>query len=168
MSDFVHNRHTIRLRGYDYSQDGYYFVTICTHEREWLFGEIIDGQMKLSSVGDVVNQVWRLLPSRFDIELNQFQIMPNHVHGIIVLTGNSMGREDRAPTLGQILAYFKYESTKQINCRGGVFPPQTFNKIWQRNYYEHIIRNEKEYWAIRKYIIDNPKNWDNDTENMLN
>ena len=173
------NRRSIRLKEYDYSQSGAYFVTICTHDRECLFGEIIDGQMALNDAGKMIDEKWQELKTRFpNIELDEYAIMPNHFHGIITLNfkivgaGSSCpdettespcdsGREDRAPTLGDIVGYFKYQTTKQFNAT----PDIGIIKLWQRNYYEHVIRNEDELNEIRQYIIDNPAKWDTDEEN---
>jgi putative transposase len=201
MSNDLPNRQSIRLRGYDYAQEGLYFVTICTHNREHLFGEIKNGKMVLNDVGMIVESVWRSLPNKFPVALHGHQIMPNHGHYIAqIVDGHEKqsGGKIPAPTLGQMIAYFKYESTKQINNYVGVGfsdpstsrppglnknPPDSnkylcnpirkwqvnhglFTKIWQRNYYEHIIRSEKEYWVIKQYICDNPENWEKDVENV--
>lgn len=197
------NRKSIRLSGYDYSQNGSYFVTICTQNRINLFGEIVGAihespdmihespVMKLNEMGKIVGSVLKTLPKRFPIVLNEFQIMPNHVHMVIQIVGagvtppvingheNRIGHENRAPTnndvragysrptLGNIIAYFKYQSTKSINSfyRTGGNIPALYPKIWQRNYYEHIIRNEQELYKIQKYIQTNPQIWDRDRNN---
>jgi putative transposase len=166
----MYHRRSVRLKGFDYSQNGYYFVTICLQNRECLLGNIIQGKMMLFDAGLIVNEWWQKLPTKYlGVRLDEFIVMPNHVHGIINIdvgagysrpqTNNSInieGREDRAPTLGNIVAYFKYQTTKQYNQDGAI------RKLWQRNYYEHIIRDEKEYCAIKQYIQDNPKNWEDD------
>lgn len=177
------NRKQIRLKKYDYTQSGYYFVTLCTQNRECLFGEIVDGKMILNDVGDIVNTQWNGLLNRFhNIELDEFVVMPNHFHGILIIRSNNgrnggsdngrdNGSDNPTPTsLGQIIAYFKYESTKKINqyyararkprpniVGAGILPPHSIKKIFQRNYYEHIIRNENDLFAIRKYIEENPQ-----------
>jgi len=187
-----HHRKTIRLKGYDYSQSGFYYVTVYTQNRECLLGEIIDRKMVLNEIGEIVDKWWLEIPKRFNgIKLDKYQLMPNHIHGIIIINNRDNGRENRdngrenrAPTLGKIIAYFKYQSTKQINqylVGAGIIPPSGIipssgvtssesiipnnKKIFQRNYYEHIIRNENELNAIRQYIIDNPKNWAKDENN---
>ncbi len=184
--DFLYDRQSIRLRGYDYTQNGLYFVTICTHNRENLFGEIKNGKMVLNGVGKIVGYWWNTIPEKFPgIELDIHQIMPNHFHGIVIVGARSLRPIQKPPTLGQMIAYFKYESTKQINNYVGVgfSDPSIINssdpikkwqvnhgifaKIFQRNFYEHIIRNEKEYFAIKCYIKDNPKNWEHDVENIM-
>lgn len=191
MSIDLPNRQSIRLKGFDYSSNGHYFVTICTHNRENIFGEIKNKTMVLNKNGEIVEFVLNSLPRHFFVELIKFQIMPNHVHFIVQITNvinddgredrgsenQQCGREDRAPTLGRIIAYFKYESTKQIvKCVGaGIFPPDfirknqlnlPFPKIFQRNYYEHIIKNEPEYLKICWYIENNPQMWDRDRNNL--
>jgi|SRR3989339_268522 len=179
-----HNRKSIRLREYDYSSPGIYFVTICVHNKKYLFGKIIDGEMELNEFGKIIEQQWLLIPQRFNIiQLDKFIIMPNHLHGIIQIVGagfpcplqgfprpscgfprhkitayincDNNGRGNRAPTLGQMVAFFKYQSTKYIN----ILHQTPGAKLWQRNYYEHIIRNEISLNNIRTYIINNPNNW---------
>lgn len=110
-------RKQIRLKGYDYSQLGYYFVTICTQNRKCSFGNIANGEMILNQYGEIVDQIVKSLTKRFPINIDICQIMPNHVHLIIVIVGARFSRPivDFHPTLGNIIAYFKYESTKQIN-----------------------------------------------------
>jgi len=168
-------RKQIRLMGYDYSSSGWYFITICVQKHQCLFGEIIDGIMKLNGAGKIINRFWLKIPKRFkNVELDKYIIMPNHLHGIIVI--NDIGRENRAPTLGQIVAYFKYQSTKYINNMVGAGSPRPIHagsprpiqKIFQRNYYEHIICNEKSLNKIREYIRLNPKMWDRDRNNPEN
>lgn len=167
-----HHRRSIRLPGYDYSQAGYYFVTICCHGRQCLFGDIIDGAMRLNEYGEIVIDEWlRSSQIRQEIQLDEFIVMPNHFHGIVVI--NPVGANGRSPlpqsnkpimplmkpkSLSSLMAGFKSSVTKQINLIRNT--PGT--KIWQRNYYEHIIRNEKALDNIRQYIINNPLSWHND------
>lgn len=158
----VHHRRSIRLQGYDYSQAGAYFVTIVTWQRQFLFGEIVNNEMELSSYGEIVQKWWGEIPIHFpNVETGAFVIMPNHVHGIIFIlerrgtvsvpedndakeifqdnktSPNLQGGETpplhviRVPTLGQVVAYFKYQSTKEINT---VESAGTITKFWQRNY----------------------------------
>ncbi len=156
-------RKSIRLPGYVYSQDGWYFVTLCTQNRRKIFGKIVNGNVYLSPLGHVAN--WELAKLRVhfpQIILDQYIIMPNHVHVIMRIMN---GRENRAPTLGQIIAYFKYQTTKQYNDSVGAgfsSPNNRYIKLWQRNYYEHIVRDERDLNRIREYIQDNPKNWHRD------
>jgi REP element-mobilizing transposase RayT len=170
-----HHRRSIRLKGYDYSQQGAYFVTICTKNRACLFGEIQQGQMNLNDLGKVVNDTWGNLPNHYAyIELDTFVIMPNHIHGIILLSDILVGAIGAglkpAPTtatitkrqpLSEIIRALKTFSARRINAyRNTVGSP-----VWQRNYYEHIIRDEDSLDCIRQYIMDNPKNWQSDREN---
>ena len=178
----IHRRRSVRLRGYDYSQPGAYFVTICSWLRGSTFGEIINRKMELNEYGLVVEREWlNTIHVRPNIDLDQFVVMPNHVHVIVIINRRgevaspihniqqtlSMGGETpplHKPTLGQIVAYFKYMTTKQINMiRNTPGMP-----VWQRNYYEHIIRNEIELNKIREYIRDNPVRWAFDKNNPLN
>ncbi len=166
----IHHRRSIRLRGYDYSQAGAYFVTLCTHERACLFGAVEGEVVCLNEAGRVVQRAWDELPKNFPvIELDAFVVMPNHVHGIVVLNDGgaiSKGHKNlfevnRAPTIGEIVRAYKARCTRDINClRGAKGQP-----IWQRNYYEHIIRNESSLQEIREYIANNPAQWATDREN---
>ena len=182
-----HHRRSIRLKGYDYSQEGAYYVTIVTWRREFLFGEIVNQEMMLSPYGEIVQKWWEEIPVHFsNVEMGAFVIMPNHVHGIIYIldgrgaetaphdnvTQYALGGEtpplrafDGIPTLGQIVAYFKYQSTKEMNK---VENTGTGTKFWQRNYYEHIIRNDKDLQNKTDYIEANPRLWDEDDENPVN
>ena len=232
----LHHRHSIRLKGYDYSQSGLYFVTICVQKHECLLGEITNGEMILNEYGKIVNDEWQYLQTKYPhIVLCEYVIMPNHFHGIVAITdaipvgagsarpqirpnnfhcenngnndvvvgdlgdlgdlgagrprpyvfengdghpenenicfengnrdghpqnGNGAGEPVGAgeprpyvPTLGNIIGYFKYQTTKKINLPV---------KFWQRNFHEHIIRNEKSHQYIANYIVNNPAKWDND------
>jgi REP element-mobilizing transposase RayT len=155
----IHHRRSIRLRGYDYSQEGAYFLTICVQNRECLFGEIQDDLVNLNGYGNIVDQGWHQLPIRFNhVEIDESVIMPNHFHGIVVIHANTGGgtpsQQDR-PVLGEIVAYFKYQTTKRVNQLRNT-PGQ---KVWQRNYYEHIIRSEASLDRLRHYIRHNPQQW---------
>lgn len=199
-----HNRKSIRLKGYDYSQSGLYFITICCQDRKHRFGHVAQGQMILNEYGQIAHDQWFKLPTRFPhIELDAFQVMPNHIHGIIVLVnvgatlavaptdGNAhpdddararhhydahLKIDDRATarvaqtvaptvaptTIGDIVGAYKslvsnacLDIYKQKN--------RTMGKLWQRNYHEHIIRNDRAYQNIQRYIHDNPSKWDEDT-----
>ena len=159
----VYRRRSIRLKGYEYSQSGYYFVTLCTYNREKLLGRIKNERMRLNSMGKIVNEIWESISKHHAVGLDAFQIMPNHIHFIVVLKPgglNIKGGSRPAPTLGMIVGFLKSESTKRINK--SVWATRGSPGIWQRNYFEHIIRNEQEYWTIKKYIQDNPKNWEED------
>ena len=185
----IHHRRSIRLRGHDYSREGTYFVTICTHERECVLGEIKNGAMTLSGAGEIAKRCWDEIPGHFDnIELGDCVIMPNHVHGVIMIRDvprrDEVTRRDevisslqdvsvteprqtiikRAPTLGQIVAFFKYRSTKLIN----VVRDSPGERFWQRNYYEHIIRDGNDLDRIQKYIANNVAKWLEDKGNPQN
>ncbi len=180
----VHHRRSIRLKGYDYSQGRAYFVTICTRNRECLLGAVQDGKMVLNDVGHIVESVWQGLPNHFPtVGLDASVIMPNHFHGIIIVgaqfiapcrVGRSgyaptVGRDGKAdqegvmnhaPTLGKILRTFKAASTRLIR------KTTLAEFVWQRNYYEHVVRNERALNAIRRYIQVNPLLWAYDRENL--
>jgi REP element-mobilizing transposase RayT len=166
-----HHRRSIRLKGYDYSQAGAYFVTIVTWQRECLFGEIEQGKMVLNEIGEIVREEWeRTAVVRHNVELGEYVVMPNHVHGILVFVDDAVGATRRvAPTsqtlqprsLGAIMAQFKSIATKRINGLQNV----SGRLVWQRNYYEHIIRNEHDMDRIARYIESNPLRWVDDDEN---
>jgi putative transposase len=167
-----HHRQSIRLRDYDYSQEGAYFVTIGTHGRECLFGEVVDNTMILNEPGQIVQKWWQVLESKFSyIETDAYVIMPNHFHGIVVVVGAdprvcpNLGAHIGAP-LPKIIQWFKTMTTNEyIRYSKDNFEPSSGAKLWQRNYYEHVIRNEKALHAIRTYIESNPAQWINDPEN---
>jgi putative transposase len=218
-----HHRRSIRLKGYDYSQAGAYFVTIVAQNRAAFFGEIIDGEMVLNAAGEMVVAVWKSMIERFrNVELGIYVLMPNHFHAIVIirpfetgaisqtgatikvaptgnddsvgaglvpapvpgeenipLNGEDLGDErvtetkaaikaapTNSPTLGQIIGAFKsitkHEYIRGLDEKGW---PQFDKRLWQRNYYEHIIRNDREMDAIWRYIENNPVMWATDDEN---
>ena len=202
-----HHRRSIRLKGYDYAQAGAYFVTICAQGRECFFGEVVNDQVQLNDAGQMMESAWLDLPNRFPhVELDEFVVMPNHMHGIIVIVDRATddvgaglvpapkaitngATPDRAtpdgatpdgattrvaptaigPTLGDIVGAYKSITTDEyivgVKQRGW---PRFDRKLLQRNYYEHIIRNERELNAIRQYIQNNPLKWALDRDNPTN
>jgi len=159
-----HHRRSLRLKDYDYSQAGAYFVTLCTHERECSLGEIIDSEVKLSPVGNIVKKEWKKLSTRFsNVQWDAFVVMPNHIHGIIIFKSKDnvgatlvVAQTPRAgtspaPTVGDVIGMFKSLCVNQC-----IQNELKLGKLWQRNYYEHIIRNEKALYRIRQYIKNNP------------
>jgi len=170
----IHYRRSIRLKDFDYSQSGGYFITIVTYQRECLFGEIVDGEMRISPFGKIAHDEWfktKELRSNVELWEDEFVIMPNHIHGIVWIKSNdNIGAERRsAPTrprvvsgsLGAIIRAYKSAVTFAINemrATRGV-------PVWQRNYYEHIVRNQNELEQIYKYIQFNPIQWAKDEEN---
>ena len=187
----IHKRQSIRLQGYDYSQSGLYFITICCYERECLFGNIINSQITLNNFGELIKEEWlKSAEIRKEIELDEFVIMPNHFHGIVIInqeinrdfiknnveaSDNNVGANGRSPlrqeiqssppkismkpkSLSSLIAGFKSATTKKINMIRNT--PQ--NPVWQRNYYDHIIRNDESSTRIREYLQNNPLSWEND------
>lgn len=164
-----HHRRSIRLKGYDYSQAGAYFVTIDVQNGECLFGEIVNGEMILNEAGKMIDEQWNALRERFpNADLDVYQIMPDHFHGIIVILGMPvMALPDveeaalrKLPTLGDMIGAFKSITTHEyILGVGNKNWPRFSKRLWQRNYYEHIIRDEKDLDRIRNYIQANPANW---------
>jgi REP element-mobilizing transposase RayT len=206
----IHHRRSIRLKDYDYSQAGLYFITICVQNRECVFGKIADNKMILNKYGKIAYGEWLKTPDmRPNIQLDEFIVMPNHIHGIIVITDNDgdgggrgvlhtpLDNNDHTPrdentpcdhdhtplskggngengsdlgnrgvcntplrspsnTIGAIIRGYKSAVTKQIHELG------FSDAIWQRNYHEHIIRNEQSYQNIVDYIIHNPEKWQDD------
>jgi len=150
-----HHRRSVRLRGYDYSFAGAYFVTICALDRRCLFGSVSGGQMKLSSFGLVVVEELNRLAGRFaTVELDAWVVMPNHMHGFLLIADDKSPR----PHLGEVVAYFKYQSTKRINLLRGT--PGV--RVWQRSYHDHIIRNDRSLDQLREYVEENPRRWELD------
>ncbi|NEP12886.1 MAG: glucose-6-phosphate 1-dehydrogenase [Symploca sp. SIO2C1] len=175
-----HHRQSIRLKNYDYRQAGAYYVTICCYQKRCLLGEIIDGVMHPNLAANTVQAVWDSLPRHFRfIELDAFVIMPNHIHGIIVIKENdhniglkrlnskkfvtepSLAKGTQSGSLGAIVQNFKSVTTRRINRLN-----RNQGTLWHRNYYDEIIRNEEAYLNIRRYIRENALNWDDDEENI--
>ena len=203
----IHHRRSIRLKGYDYSQAGLYFITICCQNRAHLFGHVENGEMILNDAGKMVEQEWLKLPERFkNIQLHEYVVMPNHFHAILEIVGATLvvaPNNDAAPnndvmkkgqpqgiaptgiaptgivpteiaptgidptkkpkTVGDMVGAFQSIVTVEYirGVKQNGWTPFD-KKMLQRNYWEHIIRNENEYERIAKYITNNPKNWDND------
>ena len=177
-----HRRRSIGLRGYDYAQAGAYFVTICTQNRECLFGEVVDGAMHPNEMAEIVATVWNDLPQHYSgVDVDAFVIMPNHVHGIVILSGTtaSVGAgpcacsgagqpRGVAPTLSLPDVVHRFKSLTTARYRRGSaregWPPFA-GRLWQRNYYEHVIRDEGEMNRVREYIVTNPADWAQDENN---
>jgi REP element-mobilizing transposase RayT len=188
----MHQRRSIRLKGYDYTRPGAYFVTLCAWQRQCLFGEVVDGEMRLNRLGEVVLHAWQDLPHHYPhLELGGFCVMPNHVHAIMILVeddhrrGGSVDAEvssssqasndrlqlpDQAETrpytpvrhgLPEIVRAFKSFSARRVN----LLRHMPGMPVWQRNYYEHIIRDDAEWCKIHDYILTNPARWEEDREN---
>ena len=150
----LHHRRSIRLPGYDYSQEGAYFVTICIWQRQCLLGDIEERNMILNRYGQVVDFNWLNLTKVYpNIELDSFVIMPNHIHGIIVIKNRH-----KSHGLSEIVRGLKTFSARRINKLRAV----SGIPVWQRGYYEHIIRNETTFSNIQEYIINNPYKWETD------
>jgi putative transposase len=165
-----HHRQSIRLPGYDYSQAGAYFVTIVTWHRVCLFGAFTDGQFAASTLGQVASIEWQKLGTRFPFaSFDTFVVMPNHVHGIVVIKTQAEGGNQEMQTsgrlrphsLGSVIGAYKSTTARLINMlRKTASAP-----VWLRNYYEHVIRDEAEWSKIYDYIEDNPRRWSEDEEN---
>ena len=188
----IHHRQSIRLKGYDYSRAGLYFITICCENRECRFGKIENDNMTLNDAGKIADECWLEIPKHFpNAVLHEYIVMPNHVHGIVELTDatnvgvqnfeplrnnsvpTTVGAENFLPlqpepdqqnefqkmiprSIGSIVKGFKIGVTKWFHANTDI------ETIWQRNYHEHIIRNEQSYETISNYIINNPAKWDDD------
>lgn len=158
-------RKSPRLKGYDYTEAGAYFVTICTLNRVRLFGDVVDDAMRLNTLGEVVFSCWDDLPRHYShVELDAFVVMPNHVHGIIVLIDENGEGLRPSPTtpkrhaLTEVVRAFKSFSTRRINEQRDILGVS----VWQRSFHDHIIRNEKELNILREYILYNPAKWSAD------
>ncbi len=180
-----HRRRSIRYKGYDYTQPGAYFVTIGAFERKFIFGKIINNEIQLYDLGRIAYTCWQQIPNHFtNVEVEPFVIMPNHIHGIITIldddrsgTVHRRGTIYRAPTmdtgktreefgkpvpgsLATIIRTYKAAVSRIARKELGMV------NIWQRNYYEHIVRNQMELEKIGKYILANPQQWADDPENV--
>ena len=173
-------RKSIRLPDYDYTTPGAYHVIICTHKHECLFGEITDGVMRLNAPGLIVVEEWkRSSEIRREIGIDMFMVMPNHFHGIVIITNPNavyMRATSRSPlqrpvipkprgpkpkSLGAFIAGFKSAAAKRIN----ILRNTPNRPVWQRSYYEHVVRNENELNRIREYMLNNPLRWEIDRNN---
>ncbi len=164
-------RRSLRLKGYDYTEAGAYFVTMVVQNRLCLFGGIVAEEMRLNEAGEMVRSAWESLPRRFPgIEVDAFVAMPNHVHGILVIDRPVEAFIRRAPardaptttTLGAVVG--AYKSLTAVEYARSA-PTTIRPRLWQRNYYEHVIRNDESLNEIRQYICDNPAQWSFDREN---
>jgi putative transposase len=183
-SPIKQRRRAIRLRDYDYEQAGAYFVTICTQERACLFGVIQDDKVCLNDAGRTIEKWWFELNRKFPmVETDEFVIMPNHFHGVVIITDVPVGADLRVgpvpegghPTqqgahagapLQAVIQWFKTMTTNEYirGVKTASWP--AFNgRLWQRNYYEHVIRDDQSLNRIRHYIVDNPARWEFDPEN---
>ena len=166
-----HHRRSTRLDGYDYAQPGAYFVTVCTRGRACLFGHVVNGEMHLNEAGEIARRCWEDIPAHFRaVELDAYVIMPNHVHGIIAVPRR--GTACRAPTterfgkptvgsIPTIVRSYKSSVTRYVN----VTRHASGTPVWQRGYYEHVVRNDAELTAIRECIQANSAQWDDDENN---
>ncbi len=171
------HRRSIRLPGYDYTGAGAYFITICTRQRECLLGDIVGEEVQLSQFGSIAREEWlHSAEIRTEIELDAFILMPNHIHGIVLIRrpffdwalvfvgAHGCGPLHRPPrSLGSFVAGFKATSTRNVNRlrqSPGV-------RLWQRNYYEHVIRNDDDRNSLCAYIKNNPREWEEDADNLF-
>ncbi len=172
----LHHRKSHRLEGFNYKISGTYFITICTQHREQLFGKITDGKMNLNSAGQIIQRVWDELPIFYpNIDTDEFVVMPDHIHGIIIvgaapcgrpnvknLTNLQEGPQGAASTtislsLPEVVHRFKSLSTKRFSDEAKREQATGFTgRLWQRNYWERIVRDDTEWQALRKYIRENP------------
>jgi putative transposase len=155
----IHHRRSIRLKNYDYSRNGAYFITACCQFRQYRFGYVKDHKMILSECGQIAHDEWVKLADRFkNVEFDVFQIMPDHMHGIISI--NRSAEAGPSPTVGDIVGAYKslvvHECLKLFNAK-----QRKMGKFWQRNYYEIIIRDARAYHNISNYIFSNPEKFEN-------
>ena len=164
----IHGRHSIRLRGYDYSQCGAYFITMVSYDRRCAFGTVVDGLVVLSTLGRIADEQWRAgADIRREIRLGDFVLMPNHLHAIVFIDREEAPNDEphmhgpAKQSLASLIAGYKSAVTRKARSIGFL------ERIWQRNYFERIIRDEDELAATCAYVADNPGNWSTDTENLL-
>ena len=153
----IHHRRSCRLKNYDYTQVGTYFITICTWSKECIFGSVIQNEVNLTEAGEIALVTWQTLSNRFpNIVPDTFIVMPNHVHGILAIS-----EQDEKISLSTVVQAYKSIAGIVINrCLGRSSRP-----VWQRNYYEHIVRDDESLHHIREYILMNPAKWQDDEEN---
>ena len=165
----LHNRRSVRIQGFDYLTPGAYFLTICTKDLRHSFGNVKGGQVCLSAAGEAVHNAWESMPKHFPhTDIDAFVVMPNHLHGILTILEHA-DPPDTERQLGQIpcgsipviVRSFKSAATRAARLATGIT-----ESVWQRNYYEHVIRNEKSLQALRKYIAENPTKWELDELNI--
>ncbi len=158
-------RKALRIRGYDYSQPGAYYITIVTQGREALFGEVVDDAVQLNEAGRMIDAFWNELSHKFPhVKLGAYVVMPNHLHSILVL--DEQETSDTGPPLPSIVRWFKTMTTNgyaRLVKNGGAASFE--RKLWQRSYYEHIVRDEEDWLRIADYIEGNPTGWGQDDEN---
>lgn len=165
---------SIRLKNWDYSNDACYFVTICTKNKENFFGEIVNKEMILSSIGKIAYQNWLEIPNHFEnIEIDEFIIMSNHIHGIIFINkktinvdtchGMYLQQQNKQNQFSKPVKNSQYKESVKRYCN-----KNNISFEWQSKFYEHIVRNEKSFNNIKQYIKNNPLNWSNDTNNEKN
>ena len=175
-----HHRRSIRLPHYNYGQAGAYFVTICTYKKQCWFGDVKRGEMQLNLIGQIVVQEWlKSSAIRQEIELDEWVLMPNHLHGIVWIQDQDQEMGDRieelnqeglhrkplqSRSLGSFINGFKCSVTRRVN----LIRYHSDLPFWQRNYYESIIRDETHLINIKEYIRNNPQNWEDDAENPHN
>lgn len=163
-------RRSIRIPKYDYRQLGSYFVTICTFEHRCFFGKIVDEKIQLSKIGAIIKACWEQIPLHFNhVNLNQFVVMPNHLHGIVEFTNYKHSNQYESGrvlpnSISSVVRSFKANATRIARVKTN----NARLKIWQRNFYEHVIRNEKSGAAIQEYIINNPLKWELDSLHPTN
>lgn len=157
------SRHSFRLKGYDYSQAGAYFITLVTQNRACLWGEIVNAEIRLNPPGEMVIHWWRELENKFPtLRLGEFVLMPNHLHGILWIVDSL----DAKLSLGNAIQWFKSMSTNEYIRGIEQFSWPQFNKrLWQRYFYDHIVRNDDDLENAQLYILDNPRRWSEDAEN---
>ena len=154
------NRKLMRLKYWDYRSDGYYFITICTKDKMHYFGKVVDGEMILSHIGVIANLLWYEIKNHTDhIELGEFIIMPNHIHGVLILNNtNTVGERHASPlrqTISSIVGSYKSAVSKHAHRLN-------FDFTWQRNFYDHVIRDEVSHQKIAEYVVNNPVKWEED------
>ncbi|HTG34847.1 MAG TPA: transposase [Thermoanaerobaculia bacterium] len=164
-----HHRQSIRLKGYDYSLSGAYFVTLCVQHRECLFGDVIGVILQANDAGQMVERWWRELTRKFPtVSMDEFVVMPNHLHGVLILQRSQVSQGSESSPLGTVMDWFKTMTTNEYirgvkNHGWKNFP----RRLWQRDYFDRIIRDQNEIEMIREYIRRNPSQWSQDPENPM-
>lgn len=166
----IHHRRSIRLRGYDYTQPNFYFITVCVQQRAALFGTISNGHLLLNDAGRMIEDWYKALGNKFpQLQTDAFICMPNHIHMLLHLLDQNAEAEARLLSISEVIQWFKTMTTNAYirGVKQSDWSPFQ-GRLWQRNYWEHIVRDEKSLESIRDYIINNPKTWENDHLNNTN
>jgi REP element-mobilizing transposase RayT len=171
LTRFRHHRRSIRWRGYDYAANGVYYITICTQRRQWFLGDVEKGRMVLNALGRIADEEWlRSADLRAEVRLDAYVIMPNHFHALVIFEGEPPPTPTETPrlyrrprSLSTLVSGFKGAVSRRVNA----LRETPGSSVWQRNYYDRVIRNASEFYSCRTYIRTNPAHWQDDPDRFV-